>query len=166
MFLKMIEQTLVLVKPDGVKRGLVGEIIRRFESVGLKIVAMKLTSIDDEFAKKHYFDVGERHGEKILKANVDFVTSGPVIAMILEGVDAIENVRKIIGSTEPKSAPVGTIRGDYTHMSYGHADENNVPTKNVVHASANKNDAEREIALWFSIDEMHEYQTSNQEHVM
>ncbi len=161
----MIEQTLVLVKPDGVQRGLIGEVISRFEKVGLKIVAMKLTSIDADFAEKHYHDVEERHGRKVLDANVNFVTSGPVIAMILEGVDAIENVRKIIGSTEPKSAAIGTIRGDYTHMSYGHADETGVPAKNVVHASANKEDSDREIALWFSIDEMHEYQTASEGHV-
>ncbi len=163
---KMIQQTLVLVKPDGVKRGLIGEIISRFERRGLKIVAMKLTVIGPDFAKKHYFDVCERRGEKILKANVDFITSGPVLAMVLEGVDAIDIVRKIVGSTEPKSAPVGTIRGDYTHMSYGHADEKGIVTKNVVHASSNENDAIKEISLWFSIDEMHDYKISCEEHVM
>jgi nucleoside-diphosphate kinase len=161
----MIEQTLLLVKPDGVQRGLIGEVITRLEKVGLKIIALKLTKIDENFAEKHYHDVEERHGKKILQANVNFVTSGPIIAMILEGVDAIENVRKIIGSTEPKSAAIGTIRGDYTHMSYGHADETGIPTKNVVHASADKSDAEREIALWFSIDEMHEYKTASEPHV-
>lgn len=162
----MKERTLVLIKPDGVQRGLIGEIIRRFENVGLKIIAMKLTKIDEDFAKKHYFDVADRHSEKILKSNVDFVTSGPVIAIILEGVDAIGVVRKIVGNTEPKSADIGTIRGDFTHMSYGHADEKSIAAKNVVHASSSKEDAEREISLWFGIDEMHDYKTSHEDHVM
>lgn len=162
----MIEQTLLLVKPDGVQRGLIGEIITRLERVGLKIIALKLTRIDEDFAKKHYHDVEERHGPESLKANVDFVTSGPIVAMVLEGVDAITIVRKLVGATEPKAAAVGTIRGDYTHMSYGHADEKKIVTKNVVHASSSPEDASKEIALWFSIDEFHDYKTAHQEHVM
>ncbi len=161
----MIEKTLVLIKPDGVKRGLIGEIISRFERVGLKIIAMKFAQVDDAFAKSHYFDVAERRGKKILKANVDFITSGPVVAMILEGIDAIEVVRKLVGVTESKAAAIGTIRGDYSHMSYGHADETKVAIKNLVHASSSKEDAEREIGLWFSIDEIHDYKLGHEDHV-
>lgn len=162
-----IEQTLVLVKPDGVQRQLVGEIIKRFEQRGLKIVALKLTKINDDLAKKHYTeDISKRRGEKVRKNLIKYITEGPVVAMIIEGVDAIENVRKLCGDTESKSALPGTIRGDFSHVSYKHADEKNIPIKNLVHASANKEDAHNELSLWFSIDEIHDYKTSHEVHTL
>jgi len=162
-----IQQTLVLIKPDGVQRGLIGEVIKRFEQRGLKIVGLKLTHADKDLAQKHYTeDITERRGEKVRNLLLDFITSGPVIAMVIEGVDAIENVRKIVGSTESKSALPGTIRGDYSHVSYGHADEKEIPVKNIIHASSDEKDAKNELALWFSVDEIHDYKRSEDEHVI
>ena len=161
-----IQQTLILIKPDGVARGLTGEIIARFEKIGLKIVALKLTHVNMDHAKKHYTqDISERHGETIRKQLLDFIIEGPVVAMILEGVDAIENVRKLVGSTESKSALPGTIRGDFTHVSYSHADEKKIAVKNVIHASADEQDAKNEAALWFSIDEINDYKRADEYHV-
>lgn len=163
----MIEQTLVLVKPDGVQRGLVGEIIKRFEQRGLKIVGMKLTHADKSVAEKHYTeDIAERRGEIVREKLLKFITSGPVIALVVQGVDAIENVRKIVGETESKSAIPGTIRGDFSHISFKHADEKEIPVKNLVHASSDKKDAKRELSIWFSVDEIHDYTRAEDEHVI
>jgi len=162
----MIQQTLVLVKPDGVQRGLIGEIIKRFEQRGLKIVALKLTQIKKDFSKKHYTeDIAKRRGEKVRNLLLDFITSGPVVAMVVEGVDAIENVRKLCGVTESKTALPGTIRGDFSHISFNHADEKEIALKNLVHASADETDAENELALWFSIDELHSYKRAEEDYV-
>lgn len=161
-----LQQTLVLVKPDGVARGLTGEIIKRFEQRGLKIIALKLVKIDMDHAKKHYTeDISQRHGETVRNNLLNFITEGPVVAMVIEGVDAIENVRKIVGATESKSALPGTIRGDFSHVSYSHADEKSIPVKNVIHASANKEDAVQEVSLWFSIDEFCDYKRTDENHV-
>lgn len=161
-----LQQTLVLVKPDGVSRGLTGEIIKRFERIGLKIVALKLVQVNMDHAKQHYTeDITERRGEKVRNQLLDFITKDPVVAMILEGVDAIENVRKLVGTTESKSALPGTIRGDYSHISYSHADEKNIVVKNVIHASADENDAKHETALWFSVDELCDYKRTDETHV-
>ena len=161
-----IEQTLVLIKPDGVKRGLIGEVISRFEKRGLKIVALKLDHVSKDHAQKHYTeDIAKRRGEHVRKRLLGFITSGPVVAMIIEGVDAIENVRKIVGATESKAALPGTIRGDFSHVSYSHADEKKMAVKNIIHASSDKNDAEYETKLWFSIDEIHDYKRSDEEQV-
>lgn len=161
----MIEQTLVLIKPDGVQRGLIGEIIKRFEQRGLKIVALKLTHIDQDFAKKHYTeDIAKRRGEKVRKFLLNYITEGPVVAMIIEGVNAIENVRKIVGPTESKSALPGTIRGDFSHVSYEYADKKQIPVKNLIHASADAKDAAVEKSLWFSLEELHEYKLSAESH--
>jgi len=163
----MIQQTLVLVKPDGVARGLTGEIIKRIEQRGLKIVALKLVKVEKDHAKKHYTeDIAERHGEKVRNMLLDFITEGPIVAMIIEGVDAIENVRKIVGATESKSALLGTIRGDFSHVSYNYADKKGIAVKNVVHASADENDARNEVALWFSIDEIFDYKRAGDEHLL
>ncbi len=160
----MIQQTLVLIKPDGVKRGLIGEIIKRFEQRGLKIVGLKLTQINKDFAQKHYTeDISKRRGEKVREMLLDFITESPVVAIVVQGVDAIENVRKICGETESKAAIPGTIRGDYSHISYKHADEKGIPVKNLVHASSNEEDAKNELALWFSIDELHDYPLSHED---
>jgi nucleoside-diphosphate kinase len=151
-----VEKTFVAIKPDGVARGLIGEILRRFENSGLKIVAMRMVWVPKEHAQKHY----EEHVAKpFFSTIVDYIHSGPVVAMVIEGVDAIEVVRKMIGGTEPKSALPGTIRGDYSHHSYQHTDANKRPIMNLIHASANKKDAEREILLWFKSTEIHDYKT-------
>lgn len=159
----MIEATLVLVKPDGVMRGLIGEIMKRLEQRGLKIAGLKMVRIDPNFAKEHYV---EHVGKAFYKGLEEFITSGPVVAIVVEGVDAVELVRKIVGSTEPKSALPGTIRGDFAHVSYSHADEKKISIKNLVHASGSKKDAEREVNLWFSIDELHSYPMVHDGHVL
>lgn len=155
-----IERTLVILKPDAVKRGYMGEIISRFEKAGLKIAAMRMAWVDIEKAKKHYTeDIAIRRGEQVRQYLLDFITSGPVLAFVVEGVDAIENVRMMVGSTEPKSALPGTIRGDYSHVSYRHADAEKKVVANLIHASSDKADAEREIYVWFNDDEIYDYQT-------
>ncbi len=158
----MIEKTFVAIKPDGVQRAIVGEIISRFEKVGLKIAALKMVWVDKEFARKHYAE----HVDKSFYPGLEaMITMGPVVAMVLEGVEAIALVRKLVGPTEPKAAPPGTIRGDFAHVSYGHADELGIGVKNVIHASANPEDAKKEIALWFSDEEIHDYDTVHDKHV-
>ncbi len=162
----MIEKTLVLIKPDGVQRALAGKIMSRFEDAGLKIVGLKMKWADKTFAMKHYTeDLAKRRGDMVRKQMVEFISSGPVIAIVLEGVDAIQNVRKMTGDTQPLSALPGTIRGDYSHVSYSHADSRKGPVKNVIHASSDKKDAEREIGLWFEKKELHSYKTVHEEHV-
>jgi nucleoside-diphosphate kinase len=155
-----MEKTLVLIKPEGVQRHLVGKIITRFEDAGLKIIGMKQVWIDEKFAQKHYTeDIAERRGEKVRTQLLKYITEGPVVAIVLEGVNAIENVRKIVGGTEPKSSPPGTIRGDFAHVSFAHADKKNLPVKNLIHASSDANDAKNEVALWFTDKELHSYKT-------
>ena len=162
----MIERTLVLVKPDGVQRGLIGEIISRFEKSGLKIIGMKLVHVNKEFAEKHYTqDIAERRGENVRNWLLDYVTEAPVVAMCIEGIEAIELVRKIVGGTEPKSALPGTIRGDFAHVSYGYADKENLPIKNLIHASGDKEDASKEVPLWFSESELFDYGLSYEKHI-
>lgn len=162
----MIEQTLVLVKPDGVSRGLIGEVIKRFEQRGLKIVGLKLLKTDLDQAKKHYTDdISKRRGEKVRSMLLEFITEGPIVAMVVEGVNAIENVRKIVGPTESKSAQPGTIRGDFSHVSFDYADKKEMPVRNIIHASGNEEDAKIEVPLWFSIDEIHSYKRSGDEHL-
>lgn len=158
----MIEQTLILVKPDGIKRSLVGEIIKRFEKRGLKIVGLKMVQVDPDFSKKHY----AAHIDKEFYQGLEkFIVSGPVVAMVVEGVNSVEVVRKIVGTTEPKSAEVGTIRGDYAHVSYEHADKQKKAIENLIHASGNLKEAEQEVALWFSLDELHSYESVHEKHV-
>lgn len=157
-----MERTLVLLKPDAVQRGIVGEIITRFERAGLKIIACKMLKPDADHYHEHYETIGQvisRRGQKIFDDNLEFMNSGPVIAIILEGVEAAELVRKMVGDTEPKSSAPGTIRGDYAHMSYGHANDHGVGIPNLIHASGDSEEAKLEIALWFSIDELHDYET-------
>jgi len=161
----MIERTLVLLKPDAVKRGLMGRIISRFEDVGLKVVGAKMVLIDQEFGKKHYSDIAQRRGEKVLQVLLKFMTTGPVMALCLEGINAVEVVRKLVGGTEPKSALPGTIRGDFAHMSYADADGQNKAIENLIHASGNAEEAKTEIALWFTAAELHSYKTAQEVHV-
>jgi len=162
----MIERTLVLVKPDAVERGLVGEIIQRFEHVGLKIVGMKMVWVDETFASKHYFDIKERRGEKVYNSLMNMITMGPVVAVVLEGISAVEVVRKMCGPTEPKSAMPGTIRGDYAHVSFAYSDKVNEAVRNVVHSSGNLAEAEAEIALWFSWNEIYDYESVHDMHIL
>jgi len=158
-----IQRTFVAIKPDAVQRGLSGEILSRFEKVGLKIVAMKMKWMNPDFAKKHY----AAHITKPFYPTLEkFMTEGPVIAFVLEGVNAIELVRKMCGATESASAAPGTIRGDYSHHTYKYADAKGTAIRNVVHASGNEEDAKMEIALWFSNDEIHSYKTVHELHTM
>ncbi len=162
--MRMMERTLVLLKPDAVQRALSGRIIQRFEDVGLKIIGMKMVQASREHAATHYADVGVRRGQKILEQNVNFLQEGPVIALVLEGIQAIELVRKMVGSTESKAAQPGTIRGDFSHQSYAYADANNQVIKNLIHASSSNEDAQKEIALWFSKNELHDYKSVHERH--
>ncbi len=131
-----IEQTFVMVKPDGVKRRLAGEVIRRVEAKGYDVREMKLFTIDETLAQKHYAE----HSEKPFFAElVSFVTSGPVVAMVVEGLDAVRGVRTLMGATNPLDAAPGTIRGDFATAI----------TKNIVHGSDSPESAEREISLFF-----------------
>lgn len=164
----MIERTLILLKPDAVQRGYMGEILMRFERAGLKIVGMKMIWVDEEFAKKHYReeDIVPRRGDFVWKKLLKGITSGPILAFVLEGVHAIEIARKMVGATEPKSAAPGTIRGDYAHVSFAYSDEKNVHVKNLVHASANEDDAKIEVSVWFRPEELHTYKTVHDAHIL
>ena len=158
----MIERTLVLIKPDGVQRSFSGRIISRFEDVGLKIVGAKMVWVDANFAKIHYAE----HVEKAFYPGLEaMITEGPVMALVLEGLHAVELVRKMVGVTEPKSAQPGTIRGDFAHHSYAYTDEAGKSIKNLIHASGNLEEAKKEVALWFKEGEIHTYKTVHEMHV-
>lgn len=162
----MIERTLILFKPDAVERGLVGRILQRFEDVGLKIVGMRMVVVDEALAEKHYFDVKERYDERIFNSLSEYLRAGPVIAVVLQGIDVVKQVRKMVGSTYPDESLPGTIRGDFAHISKLHANENNRRVGNLIHASANPKEAEYEIKLWFKENEMHNYKTVHEVHVL
>lgn len=159
------QKTLVLFKPDAVQRGLVGEILTRFERVGLKIVATKMIAPDKSHYYAHYENIGKmvtRRGEQAFNVTLDMMAKGPVIAMVFEGVEAVELVRKLVGPTEPKSAAPGTIRGDYSHMSFGYADEVGKGVPNLIHASGDPEEAEKEIAHWFADGELYDYEAAHE----
>ncbi len=142
-----MDRTFMMIKPDGVQRGLVGEIIKRVEQKGLKIVAMKLLKISKELAAQHYAE----HIYKDFYPDLErFITSGPVLALVLEGTNAIEIVRHLNGATDPREALPGTIRGDLALFK----------TMNIVHGSDSQKSAEREIKLFFSQSEILEYERS------
>jgi nucleoside-diphosphate kinase len=156
------EKTLIVFKPDAVQRGIVGEILSRFEKVGLKIIGAKMLKPDYEHYHKHYEDIGKvisRRGQKVFDITLEMMNEGPVIAFVLEGVEAVTLVRKMVGTTEPKSALPGTVRGDYSHMSFSHADANGLGIPNILHASGDPEEAKAEIKHWFSENELFEYQT-------
>ena len=156
-----VQKTLVVFKPDTVQRGLVGEILTRFERVGLKIVATKMIAPNKEHYYKHYEEIGKmvtRRGEHAVGVTLDMMEQRPVIAMVFEGVEAVALTRKLVGPTEPKSALPGTIRGDYSHMSFGYADDENKGIPNLIHASGDPEEAEKEIDHWFADSELYEYQ--------
>lgn len=165
----MIQKTLVLIKPDGVKRNLIGEIIKRFEEQGLKVNELKMLVAPMSIAEKHYpadqeylrmigqksVDAGDKiddlvgQGRKVIDAMREFLTSGPVVAIILEGEDAVARVREITGFTDPSKAEKGSIRGDLGEDSILNANSEGRPVYNLVHASGDIEEAEREIKLWF-----------------
>lgn len=162
-----MERSLILLKPDAVDRGLVGEIIHRFERAGLKLAGMKMIQAKKEHAEKHYTeDLAQRRGQHVRDMMIEMITSGPVVAMVLEGVEAVELIRKMVGATEPKSAAPGTIRGDYSHVSFKHADEKKIGINNLIHASANVEEAGQEIAVWFSKDELLDHKAGYTKHTI
>ena len=155
-----IERTLILFKPDAIQRGHIGEILTRFERVGLKIVGTKMLAPDRAHYHKHYEEIGQvitRRGEATFNSVMDMMNEGPVIAMVLEGVEAVEIVRKLVGTTEPKASAPGTIRGDFSHMSYGYGDQKQKGIPNLIHASGDLSDASQEIPHWFGDDELYDY---------
>jgi nucleoside-diphosphate kinase len=177
------ERTFVIIKPDGIQRSLVGEIVERFERIGLKLVAMKMVLPTKELARKHYTidpewirKVGEKSiagyekkgikpptkdpialGEKVLERLVKYFVSGPVVTMVWQGAHAVGIVRKIVGGTEPLTSDVGTIRGDFVLDSYQIADIDDRAIRNLVHASGNVEEAKGEINLWFKDSEIIKY---------
>jgi len=149
-----------MFKPDAVQRGVVGEILARFERVGLKIVGVKMITPNRDQFYEHYESIGKmvsRRGKHTFDVTVDFMLQGPVIAMVLEGIEAVSLVRKLVGSTEPKSAEVGTIRGDYAHISFDYADTESKSTPNLIHASGDITEAGQEIDYWFADSELCDY---------
>ncbi len=139
-----MDKTFLMVKPDGVQRQLIGEIVSRFESKGLQLVGAKLMTIPVELAEQHY---GEHKGKPFYENLVRFITSGPVFAMVWEGENVVELTRKLIGKTNPKEAEPGTIRGDYCMYV----------SKNIIHGSDSNESAEREINLFFNENELVNY---------
>ena len=179
----MIERTVVLVKHDGVQRGLIGEVIGRFEQRGFKLAGLKMLLPTEEMAEKQYRLTPEwikkladntrksyeakgvklKESDEALAKKVQawlkgYLTEGPIVAMVFEGYHAIEVGRKIVGPAEARSAPVGTIRGDFSADSYELADVKQRPVRNVVHASGNKDEAENEIRIYFRKDELYDYE--------
>ena len=138
------ERTLIIIKPDAVQRGFIGEIISRFEKKGIKIVAMKLVSVSRKLAEKHY---GIHKGKPFFEPTVKYITSSPVVAMVLEGINAIDMARNMMGKTDPQKAEIGTIRGDFGQFI----------GRNIVHGSDSKKTAEFEINLWFKPEEIADY---------
>lgn len=157
-----MERTLIVLKPDALKRGIAGEIITRFERAGLKIVGTKMLEPDYDHYYEHYENIGQmisRRGQDAFDVTLEFMQDGPVIAMVLEGIGAVELVRKMVGTTEPKAALPGTIRGDYAHISFEYANSIGVGIANLIHASGDPKEAKKEIAHWFSESELYDYQT-------
>ena len=151
--MKPEERTFVAIKPDGVKRGLIGKIIDRFEEKGFKIVAMKLLQVTPELAAQHY---AEHVGKPFYNRLIYYITSGPIVAMVVEGYAAVESVRHIVGATDPLKADVGTIRADFAQvMEY-----------NVIHASDSVESANREIGIYFRPEEIYDNWQSTLEKII
>ncbi len=177
------ERTFVIIKPDGVQRSLIGEVVRRFERVGLKLVGLKFGVPNAEQVEKHYTldpewkkKVGEKAiasyekkgqkppvtdpvkiGDMVVDRLKKYMTSGPVVMMAWQGAHSVELVRKLVGGTEPRSSDVGTIRGDYVLDSYVIADSDDRAIRNLIHASGSVEEAQQELALWFSDEELVNY---------
>lgn len=184
------ERSFVILKPDTVQRSLIGEVINRFERTGLKFTAMKMVVPTEAQLLAHYnkneewfLKKGNRiiedlkshglpvekdalgYGKAIIDTIVKYMTAAPVVAMILEGNEAVKVVTKLVGTTEPATSDVGTIRGDYTVDSYGHSSYENRAVRNLIHCSESPEEAEREIQVWFTEDEIMKYVTA-QERIM
>jgi len=178
------EKTLVVIKPDGVQRSLIGEVIKRYERAGLKLVALKMFVPEPGFVEKHYLldpEWKQKTGEKTIAAYKEkglehpagedaikaadvilaglkkYLSAGPVVAMVWEGINAVGIVRKITGGTEPLTSDVGTIRGDYTIDSYKLSDIDGRSVRNIVHASGSVDEANQEIPIWFKNEEIQDY---------
>jgi len=147
-----IEKTYVMIKPDGVQRGLIGSVITRFEDKGLKLKALKMIKIEESLASLHY---SEHKGKSFYGELIKFITSGPVVAMVWEGPDAINIVRKLVGATAPSNADPGSIRGDYVIFT----------TFNIIHASDSLESSEREIGLFFKEEELLDYKMEIQNYL-
>lgn len=158
-----METTLCLIKPDGVRRALIGKILTAFEQRGLAIIAMRMLLASKEQALAHYSyeDIAARHGQSVYKTLIHFITSGPIVALAIEGDSAIENVRKLCGETQPLAAVPGTIRGDYAHHSFTFCSQKNKAVHNLIHASSSAQDAIRELAIWFKPEDFCPYQRSD-----
>jgi nucleoside-diphosphate kinase len=182
------ERTLVIVKPDGIQRALIGEIMKRYERLGLKLVGLKMLVPTERMIEEHYLldpdwkmNVGKKAiesyekkgemppskdpievGDMVVARLKKYMTSGPVIAMVWEGAHAVELVRKITGGTEPRSAGIGTIRGDFVLDSYQMADSDDRAIRNLIHASGTAPEAEKEIPHWFSIGELMNYRVPHE----
>ena len=184
------ERTFVILKPDTVQRSLIGEVIKRFERTGLKCTAMKMFTADEARLLAHYnkddawfLKKGQRtvedmiaqgrevtkepieYGKDIIRTIVNYMVAAPVVAMVWEGNESVAVITKLVGTTEPKTSDVGTIRGDYTVDSYSHSSYENRSVRNLIHCSESPEEAEREIALWFKEDEIMQYTTA-QERIM
>lgn len=178
------ERTFVILKPDTIQRGLVGEVVRRLERTGLKLVAAKMLVADEARLLKHYGkddewylakgtkrvqlmkDAGKsvdesrppiEYGKDIIRGVVRYMQVCPVVAMVWEGNQAVTVVKKLVGSTDPTESDVGTIRGDYQLDSYSLSDAEQRGIRNLIHCSDKVSEAEREIAIWFALDELHNY---------
>lgn len=165
----MIQQTLIIIKPDGVGRDLIGKIISYYEDAGLKVIKLKMMEAGRDLIMKHYTEdeeymrsIGQKsrdagnqvddileYGRMIVQSLRDYMTAGPVVPMVLEGEDAIALARKVTGFTDPTQADKGTIRGDLGTDSIAKANSEGRPTKNLIHASGTPDEAEKEISLWF-----------------
>lgn len=164
--MSQIERTLIVLKPDTLARGLCGEILTRFEKVGLKIVAMKMLKPNKDFFYHHYETIGSmisRRGEKPFNDNLVYMQKSPVIAIVLEWIEAPKLVRKMVGTTEPQVAFPGTVRGDYAHISFSYADSIDKAIPNLIHASGDSQEAEQEVAHWFKPEELFDYDRADQE---
>lgn len=139
-----MESTFVMVKPDGVQRGLVGEVISRFEEKGLRIIALKMLKISGETAAEHY---AGHEGKDFYEPLLDYITSGPVVAMAVKGDSVVSMVRKIVGKTDPKEADPGTIRGDFGIDV----------SRNIIHAADSDSSAERELGIFFDEEDYQDY---------
>lgn len=182
------ERSLVIIKPDGIQRSLIGEIIKRYERVGLKLVGLKMIVPNKDLIEKHYLidpewriktglktiesykkkgkippsDDPLKITEVILNNLKKYMTKGPVVAMVWQGMHAVPIIRKITGGTEPLTSDMGTIRGDFTIDSYEVADIDKRSVRNLIHASGSADEADKEIALWFSKDELIDYRLINE----
>jgi nucleoside-diphosphate kinase len=177
------ERTLVIIKPDGIQRSLIGDVIHRFERIGLKLVAMKLAVPTPEQIEEHYTlnpewkkNVGEKSiesykkkgltppsedpiviGDSVVERLKGYMTSGPTIVMAWQGAHAVDLVRKLVGGTEPRTSDVGTIRGDYVLDSYAMSDGDDRAMRNLIHASGTTDEAKQELAHWFATEEIVDY---------